>query len=811
MRLRTASPDLKTTHMLEGFKMSEYEKMGVFYLGREYDAKTKKTVQKPLLYDSRDLTTHGVCVGMTGSGKTGLCLSLLEEAAIDGIPAICIDPKGDLGNLLLAFPELKPEDFKPWIDAEEAGRKGLSVDELSTETADNWRQGLAEWDQTPDRIARYKDSVEMSIYTPGGSAGLSLSILKSLDAPTIEIRENSESLHELVAGTVMGLLALLKIDADPITSREVLLLSTIIETAWFAGKSLDLAELIRQIQTPPFDTVGVMGLETVFPAQDRFQLAMKINTLVASPGFTVWRTGEPLNIKRLLHTEEGKPRLTILSIAHLSDSERMFFVTLLLNEVIAWMRAQPGTSSLRALLYMDEVFGYFPPTANPPSKTPMLTLLKQARAYGLGVVLATQNPVDLDYKGLSNCGTWWIGRLQTERDKARVLDGLEGAATAAGQGFNRSDMDKMISGLSQRVFLMNNVHEDQPILFQTRWALSFLRGPMSRTQISDLMKDRKSIINPPESTAEFKSPDITTDTGQRPILPPEIEELFEPARKAGKINYKPALLGEAKVHFTQTAGGIDLWEKLSLLVSLESSLSEEPWLSGEMFVEDAPEREKSPEDEASFKTIPGDLLKPKMINNLSTALKDHLYRNHVLKLYKYSDLKMLSQPGESEGDFRIRVSTKVSEQRDEQIQALRSKYAAKRKTLEEKLMRAQQKVDREKSQANSKMLDAAISIGSTILGSLMGRKTISATTISKAATAARTATKVAGQKQDVAQAEESMEAVTIQLTEMDSQIESEIEILRSSANPQSFQLDCVELSPKKSEIQVDRVAIYWRC
>ena len=792
--------------------MSDYEKLGVFYLGREFDPKTKKTSKNPLLYDSRDLTTHGVCVGMTGSGKTGLCLSLLEEAAIDGIPAICIDPKGDLGNLLLAFPELKPDEFKPWIDAEEAGRKGLSVDDLAAKTAETWRTGLAEWDQAPDRIARYKDSVDMAIYTPGGSAGMSLSILKSLDAPAIEIRENSESLRERVSGTVLGLLALLKVEADPITSREYLLLSTIIEIAWADGKSLDLAELIRQIQTPPFDTVGVMSVETVFPAQDRFQLAMKINTLVASPGFAAWRTGEPLDIKRLFHTTEGKPRLTILSIAHLSDSERMFFVTLLLNEVIAWMRAQPGTSSLRALLYMDEVFGYFPPTANPPSKTPMLTLLKQARAFGLGVVLATQNPVDLDYKGLSNCGTWWIGRLQTERDKARVLDGLEGAATAAGHGFNRSDMDKMISGLSQRVFLMNNVHEDHPILFQTRWALSFLRGPLSRTQIADLMKPRKNGETAANgSQVAANSDKVSIATGSRPILPPEIEEYFEPIKKARNISYQPALLGEAKVHFTNTTAGIDLWEKLSLVSSLGEALPDEPWTASEISVEDPPEREKTPDSEAKFAPLPPELARPKSFSALTTALKDHLYRNHVLKLFKYAPLKLTSQPGESEGDFRVRVAAKVAEQRDEQIQSLRAKYATKRKTIEDKIMRAQQKLEREKSQAHSKMMDAAISIGSTIFGSLMGRKTISATTLGKAATAAKTATKVAGQKQDVAHAEESLEVVTTQLAELDAQIDAEVEALKSSANPQNLEIETVELSPKKTEIQIDRVALYWRC
>ncbi|MFM1802298.1 MAG: hypothetical protein RJA81_1650 [Planctomycetota bacterium] len=792
--------------------MTDYEKLGVFYLGKEYDSASRQPLAKPLLYDSRDLTTHAVCVGMTGSGKTGLCLSLLEEAAIDGIPAICIDPKGDLGNLMLTFPDLKPEDFKPWLDPEDAARKGLSLEDLAEKTAQTWRDGLASWDQPAERIARFRDSVDIAIYTPGGSAGHGISVLKSLDAPAQEIRESSENLRELVAGTVGGLLALLKIDADPITSRESLLISNILESAWLQGKSLDLPELIREIQSPPFESIGVMALETVFPAQERFQLAMKFNTLIASPSFATWRSGEPLDIRRLLHTPAGKPRLSIISIAHLSDTERMFFVTLLLNEIIGWMRTQPGTSSLRALLYMDEVFGYFPPTSNPPSKTPMLTLLKQARAFGLGVVLATQNPVDLDYKGLSNCGTWWIGRLQTERDKARVLDGLEGAATAAGHGFHRTQMDTLLSGLSQRVFLMNNVHEDHPVLFQSRWVLSFLRGPLSRNQIADLMQPVKSgeiagTETRPDQSAGASFPSEST----RPILPPDIEEYFEPVKKIGQTIYRPALLGEARLHFTQTTAEIDLWEKVSLLASFDSGqISEEPWAEAELFEEHPPERQKQPEPDAGYAQLPAELAKPKSYSILATGLKDHLYRNHTLSLFKYPAMKLVSEPGESEGDFRIRVSGKVAEKRDAEVEKLRSKFATKRRTLEDRLMRAQQKLEREKSQANSKMMDAAISIGTTIFGSLMGRKTISATNLGKAATAAKSATKVAAQKQDVAHAEESLEVISQQIVDLDQQMADEIETLKASSNPQALEIETFEIKPKKTEIQVERVALYWK-
>jgi hypothetical protein len=473
--------------------MQDYEKLGVFYLGRRFDLGTKRpVVDDLLLYDAKDLTTHAVCVGMTGSGKTGLCLSLLEEAAIDGIPAICIDPKGDLGNLLLAFPNLSPGDFRPWIDPADATRAGMTLDEFATKMAQVWKDGLAAWDQPQERIARYRDAVDISIYTPASNAGLPLTVLRSFAAPSASTLGDSEAMRERVTASASGLLALLGLEADSLQSREHILLSTILDRSWRDGKDIDLGMLIRLIQKPNFDKVGFMDLESFFPSKDRFALAMTLNNLIASPGFQAWMEGESLDIQRLLYTPEGKPRLTILSIAHLSDSERMFFVTILLNEMLAWMRNQSGTSSLRAILYMDEVFGYFPPSANPPSKTPMLTLLKQARAFGLGVVLATQNPVDLDYKGLSNAGTWFLGRLQTERDKARVLEGLEGASAAAGANFDRGRMEKILAGLGNRVFLMNNVHEDEPVVFQSRWALSYLRGPVSREQIATLMSEKKT-------------------------------------------------------------------------------------------------------------------------------------------------------------------------------------------------------------------------------------------------------------------------------------------------------------------------------
>src|ERR1044072_8840987 len=442
---------------------SSFEKLGVFFLGKS------KANDDLLLYDSKDLVTHAVCVGMTGSGKTGLCINLLEEAAIDGIPAIIIDPKGDLCNLLLTFPNLAPQDFAPWVE------EGVDA----AQQAQQWKDGLAKWGEDGERIKRLKDAADFRIYTPGSNAGLPVSILKSFVAPPETIRQDNEALSERINTTVTSLLALIGIDADPVRSREHILLSNILNHEWSAGRDLDIGNLIQKVQTPPITKVGVMELDSYFPAEDRFELAMSLNHLLASPSFASWMEGESLDVVKFLHTESGKPRLSIFSIAHLSDAERMFFVSLLLNQVLGWMRTQSGTSSLRAILYMDEIFGYFPPVANPPSKLPLLTLLKQGRAFGLGVVLATQNPVDLDYKGLANTGTWFIGRLQTERDKARVLAGLEGASSSAGKTFDSGRMEQTLAGLGARIFLMNNVHEDEPVVFETRWCLSYLRDRKS--------------------------------------------------------------------------------------------------------------------------------------------------------------------------------------------------------------------------------------------------------------------------------------------------------------------------------------------
>jgi len=511
--------------------MSEYEKLGAFYLGKEYDLTSRKRRDDLLLYDSKDLTTHGVIIGMTGSGKTGLGIALLEEALIDNIPVIAIDPKGDLTNLMLNFPELRAQDLRPWINEQDALNAGLTPEAFAANQADLWRKGLDSWDEDPARITRLKEAADFAVYTPGSSAGLPVSVLRSFAAPPTPVMQDKDLLRERIQTTATSLLALLGMEVDPITSREHILVSNIFESVWASGKALDLAGLIRAIQTPPFERIGVMDLDAFYPGKERFQLAMRLNNLLAAPGFEAWLEGDLLNINRMLFTDSGKPRASIFTISHLSDAERMFFVSMLLNEILAWVRTQSGTSSLRAILYMDEIFGYFPPVKNPPSKAPLLTLLKQARAFGLGVLLSTQNPVDLDYKGLSNTGSWFIGRLQTGRDKERVLAGLEGAA--AGSGFDRSRMEEVLAGLGKRVFLLNNVHENAPVTFETRWALSYFRGPLTREQIKKLMADKKSATVPPpvdspQPAAAGEPVPAAAAAGEPPIVAPGIKVMYLP-------------------------------------------------------------------------------------------------------------------------------------------------------------------------------------------------------------------------------------------------------------------------------------------
>ena len=787
-----------------------YERIGVFYLGKRVKDAAGTPTDEQILYDTKDLTTHAMCVGMTGSGKTGLCIGLLEEAGLDGIPAIAIDPKGDLGNLLLTFPDLAPADFEPWVEEGQAARKGLTVPQYAAETAAQWAKGLAAWDQDGERIRRLRDAVDMCIYTPGSSAGRPLTVLRSFAAPPAALRDDADMLRERIGASVAGLLGLLGLDADPLRSREHILLSTILDRAWRDGRDLTLAQLIAAIQDPGIERIGVMDLESFFPAKDRFGLAMTLNNLLASPGFAAWLEGEPLDVQRLLYTPEGKPRLAIISIAHLSDPERMFFTTLLLNEIVSWMRTQSGSTSLRALLYMDEVFGYLPPSANPPSKIPMLTLLKQARAYGLGIVLATQNPVDLDYKALSNMGTWFLGRLQTERDKMRVLDGLEGATAAASRPFDRAALEATLSGLASRVFLMNNVHDDAPVLFQTRWVLSYLRGPLTRTQIRTLTEAAGPTVaaRAPEAVAAADRKAVV-----RPVLPPGIPEQFLARRvrvpRDSHVVYRPALLGRSRLHFVDARRGVDTWATRIHLARLTGTrVAGDPWSDAEPVAE-MPDLDPAPEDEARFARLPADAADAKAYAGWTRDLKEHLYRTETLPRWSCSRLRAWSEPGEAEGDFRTRLRQLLREERDLEVEKLKATYAARLERVQERVRKAEQRVAKEQAQYEDTKRSSWLKVGETLLGAILGRRKVSVGTIGKAQTAARGAGRTRKEKLDVEQAEENLETLQEDVKTLEAELARELDGVRERTDEAALSLEEAHLKPRKGDIDIEEVLLVW--
>ncbi|MEM8930304.1 MAG: DUF87 domain-containing protein [Acidobacteriota bacterium] len=784
-----------------------YEKLGAFYLGRSLDPASGDVSDAPLLYDSKDLTTHAVCLGMTGSGKTGLGVTLLEEAAIDGVPAIVIDPKGDLGNLQLTFPELRGEDFAPWVDPGQASRAGQTPDEYAAAQAALWTKGLAKWDQDGDRIRRLREAAEVTIYTPGSDAGRPISVLSSFSAPPPEVLDDRDAYQDRLSTTASSLLGLLGVDADPVQSREAILLANVLDHAWRQGEDLDLAGLIQAIQAPPFEQVGVMPLEAFFPSKDRFSLAMALNNLLASPSFQGWMQGEALDIDRLLYTADGKPRVSILSIAHLSDAERMFFVALLLDQVLGWMRTRSGTSALRAILYMDEIYGYLPPIGNPPSKKPLLTLLKQARAFGLGLVLATQNPVDLDYKALSNIGTWLVGRLQAERDKARLMDGL--LSTDAGLG--KAELERLLSGLDKRVFLLHNVHEDAPTLFRVRWAMSYLRGPMTRREIRQLTPDTPDAVPDPSAASSAASAPRAAAAvddgpgGDRPIVPSSVSERFLPLASGGggDLLYRPHLVGAARVHFVDRRKGLEAQEEVVFLATIEDG--EVDWHDAHMLdhlVDD--DLEKAPEDDAGFASLPGAAGNAKAYRGFEKDFADMLYRSRRWELWKSSSLDLTSEPGESERDFRIRLGDAAREQRDTKVEALRGKYATKFTRLQDRIRRAEQKVEKEEEQAARLRKKAWLDVGATVLGAFMGRKTSR-----KASTAIRGFGRSADEARDVDRAEENLQALHEQFQDLERELQDAIDELHDRFDPHGEDLETIALKPRRTDVDVRLVALGW--
>jgi prefoldin subunit 5 len=718
----------------------------------------------------------------------------------------------------LTFPQLRGEDFLPWVNVHEAANKGLSAEEYANNQAELWRKGLSEWGQDEKRIERLRNAADVRIYTPGGSAGLGVSLLRSFNAPSREIINDKDAYRDRVDITTNSLLSLLGFNADPFTSREYILISNIFEHTWSKGQNLDLPELISAIQKPPMDKIGVMDVDSFYPSKDRFSLAMMLNSLLASPGFKAWLEGDPMDINRFMYDKDGRPTVSIFSITHLSDSERMFFVTMLLNEVLSWVRSQPGTGSLRAILYMDELFGYLPPIANPPSKAPLLTLLKQARAYGLGLVLSTQNPGDLDYKALSNAGTWFIGRLQTERDKERVLAGLEGAA-AAGK-FDRARTEQILAGLGQRIFYLHSVHNDEPVIFSTRWVLSYLSGPLTRDQISSLTSAEtvtEKVQTPYDNIPQKQDIDTLNDNRTEsskstpPVLPPQIKQVYLPATGMDPRNivYVPSVIGAADVLYSNAKLGVSVSKNYTLLAPLHDGPIPLDWSEAEQIEINLRDLDSGPVEGAHYANFPDAASNARSYEDWKKLLNQFIRTNLSLKLLFSPALKTLSEPGEDERDFRIRLQHLAHERRDDAMEEIRKKYSSKLDQLEERHRRAKQAVEQKNAMAAQRKVEAAVSAGTALLGALLGRKTISATSVSRIGTAVRSTSRAFKSGQEISGAVETLQSIEAQIQELQLELEQQLEKISANYNMLEEKLESVEIRAISGNITVHFMGLAW--
>lgn len=770
-----------------------YEKLGLFYLGKDIDKDTLEATEALTLLKNKNFTTHATIIGMTGSGKTGLGVGIIEEAAIDNIPSIIIDPKGDMGNLCLTDPEFSPSSFEPWV-ADEANAKAKDVSSYAEKIASMWENGIESFHQDKERVAKF-DKVKKTIYTPGSSAGVSINVLSSLEVPPAQILEDSDSFSSYLNTTVSSLLSLIGIEADAVESKETVLLSQIFATSWLDGNAMSLEDLIGRIISPPFKKIGVLPLETFYPQSERFSFATRFNSIIASPTFSAWLKGETLDIQKLLYDENGKAKVAIFSISHLSDEERMFFVTLLLNKFIAWMRRQSGTSALKAILYMDEIFGFFPPISNPPSKQPMLLLLKQARAYGVGIVLSTQNPVDLDYKGLSNMGTWFIGRLQTSQDIARVIDGLGGKV---GSSYDKNEIKKLLANLKKRTFFLKSAHLDDIRLFGTRWVMSYLKGPLKRDEISSLMKDQKALLKAKEKPTE--EAEIKEDGFENySTLDNSIPQYYMPdLNQSGQ--FTASLMAETTLHFFNQTRGIDEEENLCISLEIDPTETNFDWdnsRENEDLSNCFSQYPVNPPSKALYAEVPEFIQNDKKLLKAKTSLKTWLYHEHKLELYRCKSLKLESEPYESLADFKVRLSDRLNEKKEDAIEVLQERFAKKEKVLMNRLERATEKLDKEKADTNNSFLKA----GLTVIGALFGKSR---------ASIGVAGSRVLKERGDVNRQKERIEKIQEDIEELEEELEDKVDELAEKFDIDEVDIEEFSIKPRKTDIQVNDIAVVWK-
>ncbi len=812
--------------------------MADFLLGGQIDPSTKQRSDVHTKVASSDLTTHGVIVGMTGSGKTGLGIVLIEEALRAGVPTLLIDPKGDLTNLCLTFPNLAPADFQPWVNEGDAAKAGQSVPDFAATQATNWRTGLDGWGLGGANIAELRNSVDFTVYTPGSAGGVGMNIVGSLQAPSD--MADAEVIGDEIEGYVSGLLGLVGIDADPLSSREHILLSNLIMNEWQQGRSLDLPTLVGMALTPPIRKLGVFELDAFFPPKDRTTFAMRLNGLLASPSFGSWMTGAPLDIDSMLRSPVGAPRCAIVTTAHLADEERQFVTTLVLSKLVTWMRRQSGTTDLRALLYMDEVAGYLPPTAMPPTKKPIMTLMKQARAFGVGVVLSTQNPVDIDYKALSNAGTWMIGRLQTDRDKQRLLDGM----SAASGGVDVAAVGDTISGLGKREFVLKRAGKDQPELFTTRWAMSYLRGPLTRDQIAVLMADRKAVPEqgapaaphtaafPPPTSAPTSAPTAGQASGAAPlpaspvvdddasVLAPEVADgipvrwidvaapwLTTVGGDPRGARLQAAAVARVAVRFDDETADLIHDEEYELVLTPLLELLDVATATGV----DHDERDlRTQAPAAAVYVLPDAKVKTKAFwTKLQRDLVDHVVRSRELRLLANRELKLVSRPGETEEAFVTRCLTAADERADAEIAKLKDSFETRFKRIREQLQAAEGRADVVREEREGKRNEELLSTVGGVLGGIFGGRRSRGGVFGSLGRAAgkRSRSSAAGARLDAA--EDKVQSLSDQLIELQGDMENDVTSIDVRWAGVAKEIQPIEVPLERGDVKITQLVLAW--
>ena len=774
------------------------------FLGGLVDAATHERTDERVELPTSDLTTHGVIVGMTGSGKTGLGVVLIEEVLRAGLPALLIDPKGDLTNLCLTFPALAPADFRPWIDEAQAKAAGVAPDDFAAQQATVWRDGLAGWGYGPDQIGALRSATDFTIYTPGSEAGVPMNIVGSLQVPATT---DAEVVGDEIDGYVSGLLALVGIDADPLSSREHILLANLIQFSWSQGASLDLPTLVGQIQQPPIRKLGVFELDQFFPADDRTKLAMKLNGLLASPAFAAWGAGQPLDIQSLLYTPDGRGRCAIVTTAHLSDEERQFVTSLVLAKVVTWMRRQSGTTDLRALLYMDEVAGYLPPTANPPTKQPIMLLMKQARAFGVGVVLSTQNPVDIDYKAISNAGTWFVGRLQTDRDKQRLLDGMSAAAGTV----DVAAVGDTISGLAKREFVLRRAGKDQPQVFTTRWAMSYLRGPMTRDQIARVTRDAPPSAAAPSAPATG-APPAAADPDLTPVMPavgggiavrwvdPAAPWLATVGGAPTSATHAAAVVARVALRYDETKADLVHDEEYeAVLHPLTAPVDVTKAITVDY--DDRDLRDTAPAT-ITYRLTAAPIGEASFWTRLPKDLVDHITRSMRLDVPTCPPLELVGRPGETTAAFTARCRQAASDRADADAAALRDKYEARVAKVRDQIDAASDAAEVAQEQHEARRRDDLLSSAGSILGGLLGGRRSAGGLLGKLGRAAGRSSRTSGGGRRV-------EAARSKVTRLEADLAEELTQIDARWRAAAADTATITIALEKADVKVTQLVLAW--